>query len=726
MPSTLTRTTAALLGAALLAGGCQATLSVDPPDATVAAGAAPLRLSARQRHSSAAVAWSLAPGAVGSLTATSGPSVGYAPPRDLASQQLVLVTATAGSRRASVAITVTPPVEPTAYLGPEIAVEAPARGAFLSQGGADPEPLTVRGQVCDAVHDLASLRVGGRDLTLDGAVPCQPFETQVESRWGLNVVRGEAVNGAGEKGTLSHSFVRSPEWFATAPGDPAAAASSAVLLQLGQDFVDDGDRTTPDDLATLGERALASLDLEAAVGNPRFAQPDADGDGHIDEVTHRCLFGTYTLRNKATGFEAWKDGPLVHAGIAVDSLRLVDGGIAVRATLHGLRLPFAVTGNLDSGCLGDAQVTVRGDAAVDALVLEGTAAVGLDPQGALQLSFPSFAATLVGFHLDIDLGLLDFTGLGSVIGDAIAGQVRGSIQSAIRGAVQGLLAQRLSTALDALAHLHTAVALPAGLGGSSLALDSAVDLLDFRAGRAVIGSSLRIGTSAPLAEHLAAAAGRGAARLGGALPDPGALASGGLSLAVKDDALNQLLHAAWLGGAFDQADLSGLLGGQQGLKLSVFSRLPPVLMPRLGGAPGFDLGWGEVDFDLTLATFNVEIRVKGRLAVVLPIERIAIDPATRGLSIVLAGDPEVAVQVDDVNWDHHPSTRNMAVTLLEGMVRSYLPQLLGSVTGSFALPDIDLRALDPSLPAAVLALEQPSLTRAGRYLVASGAVAVRP
>jgi len=720
----LPQTFALLLGAALASGGCKATLAVDPPGATVAAGSAPLRLSARQKHSSAGVTWSLAPGAVGSLTATSGPSVGYLPPRDLASPQEVVVSASAGSRRTSVVVTVTPPVEPTAYLGPEISVEAPPRGAFLSQGGAEPEPLALRGQVCDAVHDLTSLRVGSRDLPPGADVPCQHFETQVESRLGLTVVRGEAVNGAGEKGTLSHSFVRSPEWFSAASGDPAGAASSAVLLQLGQDFVDDGDRTTPDDLATLGERALAALDLEAVVGSPRFASPDADGDGHIDGASHNCVF--WTQRNKATGFEAWKEGPLSHAGIAVDSLRLVDGGIAVRATLHGLRLPFAVTGNLDSGCLGDAQATVRGDAAVDALVLEGTAAVGLDPQGAIQLSFPAFAATLVGFHLDIDLGLLDFTGLGGVIGDAIAGQVKGRVQSAIRGAVQELLAQRLGSALDALSRLHAGVALPAGLGGGSLSIETGIDSLDFRAGRAVIGSSLRIGSTAPRPEHLAAAGDRGAMRLGGAPPDPSALTGPGLSLAVKDDALNQLLHAAWLSGAFDQADLSGLLGGQQGLKLAVFSRLPPVLMPRLGGAPGVDLGWGDVDFDLTLATFNVEIKVKGRLAVILPLREISIDPATRGVAIALDGDPEVAVQVDDVNWDHHPSTRNMAVTLLEGMVRSYLPQLLGTVTQSFALPDVDLRVLDPSLAGAVLRLEQPTLTRAGRYLVASGTVAPRP
>lgn len=617
------------------------------------------------------------------------------------------------------------PVEPVSYMGPEITLEAPARGAMLLTGGAATGPVAIRGQACDEVHSLVAVQIGTEALVPAADATCRPFQLSYPSRWGLTIAHGEATNDAGQKGYLAQSFIRSPSYFGTAPGDPASRAESGILLQLDPPFVDDGDRATPNDVASILQLALGGLDLDAAVGAVRFAQPDADGDGQIDLVSYNCLF--WTEWNKKTGFEAWKSGPVTHAGVTVDGLALEDGGLSARITVWGPRVPFGVTGNLDSGCLGDAQDTVYGDARAAALALQGRAAVGFDAQGRPHAEFTSLSATLLGLQLDIALGpLVDWTGLGNLVGDAIAARVQGPIQEAIRGAVRGTLDRQLAAVLAALSAFRQSMALPPALGSTELVIESAIDRLDFTAQRAVIGSSIHVRPAAPRPEHLAAAP-FGAMRMGGA-PEGSAFAGASVVLGVADDVLNQFLHAAWLGGAFDLPDISGLAGlsGLPGGRLAIFSHLPPLLMPREAGAPGVDLGWGDLAFDLGFQSPQGEARATGFLSLVLPIERLEVAPDGRSFGPVFGPGVEAHVQVTGVNWGHRPTTRKMLTELLQGAARNVLPGLLAEAMGSVPLPDLDLAAIDAGLPALVLSLQDPRMARLGSYHLVAGSVAARP
>lgn len=636
------------------------------------------------------------------------------PDHRLAASLLALAAGCGGGRSGA-------PAAPADYLGPELAVSDPPRGAMLMAGGLEDFPVPVAGQACDPVHPLARLEISGQPFPVAGR-PCVAFSLVQQSRTGLNVVRGEAANDAGERGTLAQSFLRSPDYFPREAGAPGSMAESGAVLQLGPSFLDDGDRATLNDVASVAERQLGSLDLDAAVGPARFAQPDGNGDGAIDTTTYGCIL--YTVTNKRTGFEAWKSGPLGHGGVAVDQILLADGGLSLRATVLNPRLPLAVTGNVDSGCLGDAQLTVTGDASAAALVLEGQAAVSLDAEGRPAVSFPAFAATLVGLQLNVDLGALaNLTGLGSAIGDAIAAQLRGPVQDAIRAAVQGELAARLSAALAALGSFESSIALPPELGGAELLVASGIDALDFTAQRALIGVALRVAPLDARPEHRAASP-FGAIRLGGPIPDSSGLLPNALAVGVKDDLLNQLLHAAWLAGAFD-LDLSALAGGfLPGARLTLFAHLPPVLMPKAGGAPGVDLGWGDVAFELGLPGPGGTNRAQGFLSAILPIDRI--DAGADGIRIAFAPTAEAWVQVTDLNWGPGPEARASVTALLEGAVRNLLPQALAGALGPVPLPRLDLRALDPGLPALSFSLGAPQMARLGRYEFLAGSVVAAP
>lgn len=609
--------------------------------------------------------------------------------------------------------------EPPGYLGPEIALADPPRGAVLVADG--PAAVPVAGQACDRAHALAELRVDGQPLPVAAAGSCVPFSLQHPARLGLNVVHAEAANDAGQLGTLAQSFLWSPDYFGAA-GAGDSMAESGVVIQLGPSFLDDGDRSTLNDVASVAQRELGKMDLDAAVGPVRLAQPDADGDGAIDTTRYGCVL--YSQLNERTGFEARKAGPFTHGGVTVDRLQLAQGGVALRVTVARPRLPLAVTGYLDSGCLGVARLTVTGDASAAALVLEGQASVGLDAAGRPAVSFPAFAATLVDVGLDIDLGTLaNWTGLGSAIGDAIAARFRDQVQAALRGAVQGELAAQLSGALAALAAFQASIALPAEVGGAELDVASALDALDFDAQRAVIGVAVQVVPRAPRPEHQAASP-LGAMRMGGARPDATGLAASAIAVGVKDDLLNQLLHAAWLAGAFDR-DLSALAAGYlPGARLALLAGLPPVLMPQEGAGPGLDLGWGDVAFELALPAPQGTARARGYLSAVLPIDRLDAGPA--GIEIAFAPAAQAWVQVTDVTWGPGPVARESITAILEGAMRNLLPQALAQALRPLPLPRLDLRVLDPGLPALSLSLGAPRMARLGRYEFLAGSVDEAP
>jgi hypothetical protein len=144
-------------------------------------------------------------------------------------------------------------------------------------------------------------------------------------------------------------------------------------------------------------------------------------------------------------------------------------------------------------------------------------------------------------------------------------------------------------------------------------------------------------------------------------------------------------------------------------------------MPREAGAPGLDLGWGGVDFDLALPGGG-GAEVRGTLSLVL---QVGIEADAAGLRLAW-GEPAVDVEVRDANWEPRPQARAMARDLVAGAVRSLLPRLLSDAAGAFPLPTLDLATVDPGLPPLVLSFTDPRAERAGGYLLVSAEVAAVP
>ena len=89
-------------------------------------------------------------------------------------------------------------------------------------------------------------------------------------------------------------------------------------------------------------------------------------------------------------------------------------------------------------------------------------------------------------------------------------------------------------------------------------------------------------------------------------------------------------------------------------------------------------------------------------------------------------DPEVHLQITEVNWDRLPTTRTLATDMAESLLRGALPQLLSHAIRSFPLPSLSLTTIDSSLPGVVLSLRDASIVRADRYQLVGGQVMARP
>jgi len=87
-----------------------------------------------------------------------------------------------------------------------VEVTSPPRGGMVQDGTLDVSPISLSGSAYDSVSTVTSLTIGGQSVSLSGTPPCLDFTTQMDSRWGLNIITGSARNEAGTTMTLAQSY----------------------------------------------------------------------------------------------------------------------------------------------------------------------------------------------------------------------------------------------------------------------------------------------------------------------------------------------------------------------------------------------------------------------------------------------------------------------------------------------------------------------------------------
>lgn len=623
---------------------------------------------------------------------------------------------------------------------PRIVVTSPRRAATVQS---DDETVMLTGYVKSAFGPLQSVTM--HDQVLDEASGRESIDFAVpyNSRWGLNIVQGKAQDVCGNEAVLVQSFLHSQAFAPPAvTDDDEGRAPHAVRVRLGQATWDDGDTTTPQDVASLMQEALKSSSLEDRLPHRLGAWPASTDLGELP--SGRMGF-TKPFAGKINGFEVFRDGPLAFEQPTIEYLHTNDGGWDVAFTLDALAVPFVVHqyfhwGLFGSGVLFKAPgrlttARMRVEAHIGVAMADGEPKATVDAHN-LHVTFAEGAPNL-------NLGLPGDTLLGGRLEKLVLSRFR-----ELHGALVPLIEERVRTEMVAqldifLAglELHHSMKLPPPFE-KTLLVKSGLDTIDLHGPKGEGYGDFGLYTKV-VSPKVSARAPRSAPfevqePVHGPirrkpLPDmPLALHDAhSFALGVHDDLLNQMLWATWASGALNRpaAGSSGAstpsrnTGASAGRSLNlldaaeieIFTMSPPVVMPSENDNEvvlGIGDVWGRARLNLEESTgktgmagppleaaffFSAVVRMG-----------IAIDSEHGTLVLTPIGTPQISLEVNPVE----PAVMTAGVrNWLMNKLRSSMPRQMSHMLSAFPLPELAIGRI-PGVPTeAVWRLDHGTLER---------------
>ncbi len=587
---------------------------------------------------------------------------------------------------------------------PVFAITSPIRGQTLQVGTMADQAITVTGSVQDEASSITALVIDGVEQPVSGDGLEETFNTTHDSRWGLSVVSGHAEDACGNVAYVTVPFLRSPSYYAAATSaNPAAVVPSALAAQVSQSLVDDGDRSDLDDLASVGQYILSDYAFngmlvpgaELSSNEPRddctgFPGPTFASTGHL------------ALRHPNAG-------RLVNIDPFVDNLSFVGGGVDFAVRVDNFDFPLQVDVEVIQCALGAPTIdefTVDAWVGFDHLAAAGVVGANL-VDGRVAASVESIDFVVDGLYIDMDCGMMDWAC--DTIVDLIIGAAEDMVEREVESAIAEMVPPLLTDILADVS-IDTTVALPAPIN-TQLGVAAHLSNLAFcgpsvglpmpsvcHADNTVPGSTL-LGLSSqvyPLSRGPGIPAiARGAIRASvGPTPTFDSAATS-FGVAVNEDALNQALWAVWYGGALDIPDVAAALPlVPEGVDISVYAGLPPVLMPGRNGNL-FEIGLGDlqvegsVDINALLGNPDAPpqfVSLSMTLSLVAG-AAVSADHDVNAVRISLDPEPQIFVeihQIDDYTYGQLLGER-LAETLSEA-----LTGLLGEALSVVQLPSFDL------------------------------------
>ncbi len=588
--------------------------------------------------------------------------------------------------------------------GPVFTV-APRRAAMVAVGTATDRSVTLTGTLTDAVSNVANASVAGVDLGADSSQRSISISVAHNSRWGLSIIDGVAVDVCGNQAVLAQSYLRSGDTgstrYFTAATTPnvASRADQGAVAQLNQELLDDND-VFVDDLASIGEAVLQAQNYDNIIA-PGYVFVSSDyGVSCSGNETG------YRLRRPPTSPPAIEiEGPYI------TELRAVDGGLEIAVhvgdsnTGYALDFPLEVWGRQ---CLLGTEILFIDSTAwvhADAIDLTGPVGVGLSGNSpSITLSSLEIATTGLSVEVDCPDG-------SQALCDWLVNTFVTLLTTTIEDALEDAIAEQLPPIIDDFLSgfaFDSSFAIPAPLS-MQVQLASGFDRIAF-CGPTVSGLSKpsecpatgpnpgygQLGLFAQVypstrGTNIAVSA-SGAIKKSGALPT---FANSGYQcgLGLKDDLLNQALWAVWYGGGLDLdvSAVSEIIGtSHDGVLLSLFFETPPVIMP---GRDGWELqvGVGDVYIEATVDLGAVLGGTSsGSLNLALYLSAVvggSIDVNGGELILTLETEPDVHLEVITID---DPGYQASMSEVFSGLARLVLPRILGSVLQSFPIPEIDL------------------------------------
>ncbi|MEE2780440.1 MAG: hypothetical protein VYE15_07945 [Myxococcota bacterium] len=557
---------------------------------------------------------------------------------------------------------------------PSIAVTWPPRGATLV--GSKPS-LTLEGVANDTISAVASVRVNGSEAEIH---PDGTWSKIIIPVWGLNVLNIEAEDEAEQVTKIVQSFYFAEQYYPQEPTVPFIP--DALKLWLDKQVIDDGvhDPSHPNDLATVLEAVLASLDLNEITG---------------DEI------------DVGSGYAAYLANPSMNP----PKLRLepIWGGLHLQVDLKNIAIDVELKGECE--VLGiDLCPDLSGNIEIGKLRLDSDLFAAAD-DAVMNISLENSHVEIESFDIDVD-GILGW--LFDWLLDFVVDIFTGDIEDAFEDQLGEVLGDTLIDAFEALA-LSEAVELPEllpGMGPVTMTLETRIHSLAFSPDGGQLGLGGRLDTVKKVPHSILGSIARGSCLKGYPVQwsVPG---SNPYEVAFRDDFLNQILGSLWLNGIvnldLNQAEMGELLGdgGTDGfplpvddLTLSLDWLLPPILNGcDPSGVLVLQIGDLFVDLDLFSPLFEDGV---GELGVYLALEIEAevileeFDNGEQAISIQILGLKDVQYHWAQVPEIFQGAEGDLETLLEEELLESLLEDLGEEPIGNIVVPEFDLGGLGGS------------------------------
>jgi len=626
--------------------------------------------------------------------------------------------------------------------GPNIVVFKPERAVTLDGDNM----VDVEGNVEDLLSDMVELEINNVSVPIDEQ---GNFYHVVEGTHGMNILSVKAFDGFGNSSKVVQSFYYSTDYidYATGQIDDVLLEQSLVVF-LGQNFLDDGDHDKQqiDDVATLVELLLDSIDLELFGGDLPVV------DTVIPELVNIDLVNV-------AGFEFGLTGDLELAVYIQEvsfaepyvSLNTRDGGIDMTISFQGtpedpgifVQLYIEIGFNLTvHSTLGGAElfsagitpgVAVQNSLSMEALLVETSFDVNKNVGEELDIKVANLSITPAGIHIEplqdlaIDLGSVVFNdqdvfvlpvielgqlvqGINDILSDFIIDPVLNFVIPGALDLLEPLIEQQVTNLLGTLLaqfEFELPIPIPALPGQTEpveLAFKTRLSSVHFTTGGGELG--LTTGFMAPkgvdrevLGTILRAGCGSGA--FGAPEFDSNEKVEIGAAL----DMVNELLFALWWAGGLQLSLDEAVLGdipqlkdfGLSDLKVDTDFWLPPILDDCTAK--------GMVEIQLGDLLVMPSFKMMGADLAISMYVSAALDATIYGdgnnIGVEILGITDIGTHIVEIDGDLGGLAGMFDIEeLVENILVPMIVEQVSNLSlGSFPLPEIDLSTLVPGIPA---------------------------
>jgi hypothetical protein len=574
---------------------------------------------------------------------------------------------------------------------PVIEVDYPPRAATIETPS---NIVTVTGRVKSGAGPITEFTLNGLPVSLSEE---GTFTTDISAAPGGNTLVFKAKDSFETPRKRVQSFLWSTEY--KKPNKDVADSGfvvPGVAFWLSQQVLDDGDHSLPpNDLATIFELFFANFDVAGLLPNP-LTTVNAVVCGA--EIAIPALTYDPAVVTLSAGAD---DTLLITANI-----NKIKGQITAKG-VSGIKAACNSTGNV----LDTSNVKLNAELKLS-----------VDPSTHL------IVVTVVNSKVDATLNIGGFSGgLGFLI-NLLSGTISNSLTPGLETQLNDALVNEIGPVLgDALGALALDTTFSIGRldgSGEKVDLNLQTDFHDVdgtTAGVAFLQRGRVTSTKAVPYENLGVPG-----RIGCQAKPQGlvVLKNDPLELALQDDVLNQLLHAAWYGGLIEFPVPPSMLGGLDLTQYGVTDldlKLSAMLAPTVSDCnPGqtLDAHIGDLRVDAKLKLFGQPMDVVVYATITAGVTVSATEGA---IGISLSELKTSELQVDVLQENLISSEAVLGGLIEENLIGALVGQLTGTALGSFPLPSIDLSGAVAGLPAGTgIAINPNKVTRVDGNSVIGG------